>query len=330
MANLNLTVSLIAGPRTNPVINGDVPIANVTAQAQAAQSVNTNSLEMLGLKYDVAEMSLATYTHARERGMGLVALPIFPGRRFMQNGVVYAPNSGIKDPSELRGKRVGLPQFWMTSSVWHRLTLHREYGIAQKDVKWITMAPERLETLRLPPEATQNTSGKNPRELMASGELDATMGAGGGGEGGGRGEGGGGGGSSESEPRPIPAYPEPGKAARAYFEKTRVFPIVHLVVMKQELADKEPWLVESLCNAFVQAKQRTLSETLETDSELPIPGLSTSETVALFGDDPWAYGISKNRVILDTFLEDVQEQGLINKKMAPEDLFVSNAPADFR
>lgn len=332
MANLELTVSLIGGPRTQPVISGDVQIANVTAKTQAAQSVNTNSLEMLSLKYDVAEMSLATFTHARERGMGLVALPIFPGRRFMQNGVVYAPNAGIHDPSELRGKRVGLPQFWMTSSVWHRLTLHREYGIAQKDVNWVTMAPERLESLRLPPEAQQETSGRNARELMVAGELDATMGAGGGGGGeGAGGEGRGGGGAArENGPRPIPAYPDPARAAQTYFEKTRVFPIVHLIVMKQELADKEPWLVESLCNAFVEAKQRTLHDTLETDSELPIPGLGLAETISLFGEDPWPYGIGNNRLVLETFLEDVHEQGLVGRPMAPEDLFVSNAPAELR
>jgi len=326
MANLDLTVSLIAGPRTTPVISGEVPIANVTAQTQAAQSVNTNSLEMLGLKYDVAEMSLATFTHARERGIGLVALPIFPGRRFMQNGVVFAPNSGIKDPSGLRGKRVGLPQFWMTSSVWHRLTLHREYGIAQKDVQWVTMASERLESLRLPSEATQDTSGRSVRELMQTGELDANMGAGGGGEG--RGESGGA--ARDQGARPIPAYPDSAKASRAYFEKTGIFPIVHLIVMKQALADKEPWLVESLCNAFVEAKQRTLHDTLETDAELPIPGLGSDQTVSLFGDDPWPYGIGRNRAVLETFLEDVHQQGLIGRAMAPEDLFVSNAPSELR
>ena len=220
MPNLELTVSLIAGPRTQPVLSGEVPIANVTAQTQAAQSVNTNSLEMLSLKYDVAEMSLATFTHARERGMGLVALPIFPGRRFMQNGVMYAPNAGIKDPSELRGKRVGLPQFWMTSSAWHRLTLHREYGIAQKDVSWVTMAPERLGSLQLPPEAKQDTSGRNARELLQAGEIDANMGAGAGGEG--RGDGGGAG--RDQGPRPIPAYPDPTNACRAYFEKSGHLP----------------------------------------------------------------------------------------------------------
>jgi 4,5-dihydroxyphthalate decarboxylase len=321
---LDLTLSLIAGPRTTPVISGEVPIANVTAQAKAAQSVNTNSLEMLDLKYDVAEMSLATFTHAREQGRPLVALPIFPGRRFMQNGVVFAPNSGIKNPSELRGKRVGLPQFWMTSSVWHRLTLNREYGVAQKDVRWVTMAPERLGTLRLPPEAKQDTSGRNVRELMQAGELDANMGAGGGE---GRGDGGA---ARDGGPRPIPAFPEPAKSARAYFEKTGIFPIVHLIVMKQELADKEPWLVESLCNAFVEAKQRTLPDALETDAELPIPGLGADPTVSLFGDDPWPYGISKNRVVLEAFLEDVHQQGLIARAMTPEDLFVSNAPSELR
>src|SRR5207249_8792119 len=97
MAKLELTLSLVPSPRTSPVLTGDVGIADVEAHAQAAPSVNTNSLEMLDLKYDVAEMSLATFVKARELGMPLVALPIFPGRRFMQTAITYAPGSGIAD-----------------------------------------------------------------------------------------------------------------------------------------------------------------------------------------------------------------------------------------
>src|SRR5438132_585657 len=126
-----LNVSLIKSPLTEPIIGGQVKVKGAEVNAKAAPSVNTNSLEMLDYKYDVAEMSLATFTKARELGIELIALPIFPGRRFMQPGVLANKAAGIKDPSDLRGKRVGLPQFWMTSSVWHRLILHQTYGVAQ-------------------------------------------------------------------------------------------------------------------------------------------------------------------------------------------------------
>jgi 4,5-dihydroxyphthalate decarboxylase len=328
---LDLTVSLVPGPRTQPILDGRVPIPGVNGHPREARSVNTNSMEMLDLKYDVAEMSLATFVKAREQGMPLIALPIFPGRRFMQQGVTYAPGSDISDPSELRGKRVGLPQFWMTSSVWHRLILDREYGVSQPEVRWVTMAPERLASQGLPPEARQDTSGRSARELMLAGELDAQMGPGneGRGGGGGRGEGDEGG-TAERGPSPVPAFPDLTATLRGYFTRSLIFPIAHLIVMKQALADDEPGLVESLCAAFETAKQRTLQDALATPGERPIPGLGVEETTALFGPDPWAYGVSKNRALLQTFLDGAREQGLIAAPMAPDALFASAVPAGLK
>jgi len=327
MTDLDLTLSLVPGPRTQPILDGQVPISGVTPHPREAPSVNTNSMEMVGLKYDVAEMSLATYVKAREQGMPLIALPIFPGRRFMQQGISFAPGSSLKDLSELRGKRVSLPQFWMTSSVWHRSLLHREYGVAQDQVQWITMAPERLASQGLPPEAKQDTSGRGVRELLASGELDAQMGPGN------EGRGPAGvdrGGNAESGPKPVPAFQNLTDALRAYYTKTRILPVAHLIVMKQELAEREPRLVEALCNAFEAAKQRTFQDALDTPAERPIAGLSAEETKSLFGPDPWAYGISANRTVLQMFLDDARGQGLIAKPMSPDELFPANVPAQLR
>lgn len=120
MATEEISISLVASPLTRPILDGQAPVAGVAVRTQA-QGVNTNSLEMLDLKYDVAEMSLATFTKAREQGVPLVALPIFPGRRFMQPGATFRASAHLRGLSDLRGKRVGPPQFWMTSSVWHRL-----------------------------------------------------------------------------------------------------------------------------------------------------------------------------------------------------------------
>jgi 4,5-dihydroxyphthalate decarboxylase len=243
----------------------------------------------------------------------------------MQPGVTYAPSSGIKDLGELRGKRVALPQFWMTSSVWHRLILHLNYGVSQGEVHWVTMAPERLASLGLPPGARQETSGRSIGELMQAGELDAQMGPGNEGRGpadGGR--------AAASGPPPIPAFPNMTEALRDYFVKTRILPIAHLIVMKKDLAEGEPGLVESLCAALEEAKLRGLKQALDTPGERPIPGLSVEETVSLFGPDPWAYGVSRNRAVLETFLEDAHHQGLTGRPMSVEELFVSNAPPDLR
>jgi 4,5-dihydroxyphthalate decarboxylase len=316
-------MSLIPSPLTQPVLSGQVPVAGATVKPREARSVNTNSMEMLDLAYDVAEMSLATLTKAREMGIRLVALPIFPGRRFLHGAVLLAPGVQIDDLGALRGKRVGLPQFWMTSSVWHRLVLHREYGVAQNEVSWVTTAPERLGSLGLPPEAHQDTSGRGAPELLAAGEIDVSMSPGVGGEGGGRGGDGGGG-------KQRHAFADLIGAQRDYYQRSGVFPIMHLIVMKEELAEQHPGLVESLCNAFAEGKRENLETALGTPSFRPIPGLEENETTALFGPDPWRYGVGPNRQVLETFLADAHEQGLTERPMEPEALFPRSLPSDWQ
>ncbi len=313
-----LDVSLIQSPLTAPIISGQVPVSGATIKAKAAPSVNTNSLEMLEYKYDVAEMSLATFTKARELGIALIALPIFPGRRFMQPGVQASKGANIKDPSDLRGKRVGLPQFWMTSSVWHRLILHQTYGVAQNEVSWVTTAKERLGSLGLPPEARMDTSGRSARDLLLAGEIDAVMGAGPRGEGG------------KADDRIVPVFPDLTKAEREYYEKSGVFPIAHLIVMKEELAIQNPELVGSLCNAFEQSKSIGMPGMLANTEERPIPGLSEAENKTLFDGDPWKYGIEPNRKVLELFLSDAREQGLVSRPMFVDRLFPSSLTSAFR
>jgi 4,5-dihydroxyphthalate decarboxylase len=316
VADLEITMSLIPSPLTEPVVTGQVPVAGAQVKMNEARSVNTNSLEMLDLKYDVGEMSMATLTRARQDGIPLVALPIFTGRRFLHSAVTLAPNVSVKDLTELRGKRVGLPQFWMTSSVWHRVILHLEYGVSQDQVQWVTMAPERLGTLQLPPGARQDTSGRTVQELLAAGEIDASMGAGVERE------------AAGAREAPKRAFADPVAAQRDYYAKTRVFPIMHLIVMKEEIAEQHPEIVASLAKAFIEAKANNLATALGTRSFRPIPGLEEQETVSLFGSDPWRYGIEANRRVLETFLGDAQDQGLTDQPMKPEDLFPRALPAE--
>jgi len=323
VAQTQIALSVIPSPLTRPVLEGKVAVPGASAQTQAARSVNTNSMEMLDLKYDVAEMSLATFTKAREMGIPLVALPIFPGRRFMQAGVIVRSDSDVHDLAQLRGRKVGLPQFWMTSSVWHRLVLNQAHGVPQHEVNWVTTAPERMGTLGLPAEARQDSSGRSARELLLAGEVDAVMGPG-------LGEGGRGEAESGSSKGVRPAFDDPNGAQRAYYEKTGVFPIVHLIVMKEELARQDPELVESLCDTFLQAKEMGLPEMLDNPASRPLADLDRGQTQSLFGDDPWPYGVAANRKVLDLFLGDVRQQGLVDRTMVVEELFASDLPTRYQ
>jgi 4,5-dihydroxyphthalate decarboxylase len=276
---------------------------------------------MLDLAFDVGEMSLATFIKAREQGMPLVALPLFTGRRFLQPFVTVARAAGVGDPSQLAGKRVGIPQFWMTSSVWHRLVLRQMHGVSQEQVSWVTSAPERMEALELPPDVDvrQDTSGRSARELLAAGEIDAIMSPRGGPPTAGE---------SDAEVA-APAYSDVVAAQRAYYQGTGIFPIMHMVVMREEVARGEPALVGQLCEAFEAAKNGGRAEAILDARERPIAGGEPEDVRELLGDDPWPYGIAPNRHVLEKFLDDARDQGLIQRPIAVGDLFAPNLPESF-
>src|ERR1700679_3008857 len=136
--------SLIDSALTQPILSGAVTAPGLDLTFTTA-TVDENRRAMIAGKFDIAEMSMATYVQAREHGLELLALPVFMGRRFLQPCVAFARNSKIGSPSELRGKRIGLPQFWMSSSMWHRGLLEHEYGVPATQVEWVTTQPERLD-----------------------------------------------------------------------------------------------------------------------------------------------------------------------------------------
>lgn len=316
MADLEFTMFLLrteSTPGHKYLESGRVPVAGAVAHAQRGVDTNANTEQMLELAYDVAEMSIATFTKAREQGLPLVALPIFFARIFPHRGVWVAPTSGIKQPSDLRGKRIGARQFWISALAWHRLVLHREHGITADEMSWVTCQPERLESLRLPPGTKRSTpAGTLPRELLSAGEVDAIMLPGGGGPEG-----------------SVCLYPDSAATERDYYQRTGIFPAHHLIVMKEELARREPWLVGSLCDAFQQAKELSRAEANGSPEE-PIPGLGPEETKKLFGEDPFPYGITPNRKVIETFLQDVREQGLIDRALSVDELFAPALPDRYR
>jgi len=319
-----LTLSVIPSPLTRPVLSGQMAPPGVVLRTQEARSVDDNSRRMLDLEFDIGEMSLATFTKAREQGVPLVALPLFTGRRFLQPSITVARSAGIRDLAQLVGKRVGLPQFWMTSSVWHRLVLRQMHGVSQEQVTWVTTAPERMEALGMPPgvEVRQDASGRSPRELMEAGEIDAIMSPRGGPL------------SPDAAQSDgdiaISGYADPVAAQREYYEQTQIFPIMHMVVMREEVAQNDPALVVGLCDAFQRAKEVGRAEAISDARERPLAGGTPADVRALMGDDPWPYGVAVNRHALEKFLQDARDQGLVQRPMPVDDLFAPGLPEPFR
>ncbi|HZU05239.1 MAG TPA: hypothetical protein VFB73_04645 [Chloroflexota bacterium] len=309
----HLRMSLIPGALTEPLFAGGVVPQGMVVSISEGRSIDNNSRQMLQLAYDIAEMSLATFLKAREQGVPLIGIPIFTGRRFLQSCVLVAAAAGIETPADPRGKRVGMPQFWMTSSVWHRGILQQQHGIAQDVIIWYTAVEERLGDLAIPTgvEMRRVPSNRSLDELLLDGELDAMM-----------------------LPRPRDAlvkatghvrqlYRDLLQAQREYYIATGVFPIMHLVVMREELDQQYPWLAESLCTAFQVAKRR--AGVAGVGPKPPIKGSSPAEIAAVFGDDPWSYGLARNRRTLETFIEFAVTQGLLVQAMSVDTLFASSS-----
>jgi ABC-type nitrate/sulfonate/bicarbonate transport system substrate-binding protein len=158
----NLSVSLVPSPFMERLLNDQALATAIGWRCSvAAGAIDANSLKMIDGALDVAEMSLATFVKAREEGFPLCCLPVFAGRGFPHSEVMAKADAGFRDMSDLRGKRVGLSQFWTTANVWRRLVLSHQYGVRQREVNWVTVNPERMKSLRLPPEARQDTSSRS-------------------------------------------------------------------------------------------------------------------------------------------------------------------------
>ncbi len=267
------------------------------------------------LEFDACEFSLSTYTIRRGRGEPMIAIPVFPSQMFRHSSIFIGDKAGIREPKDLRGKRVGVPKYHMTAAVWIRGLLEDEYGVAPKDIRWFEGgegAKVKEVDVTLPPDVRLEhvPDGKHLGDMVAAGELDAFIGA----------------------RRPAAygkgvsrLFPDFRTAERAYYERTRIFPIMHTVVLKEELVRQYPWLPRSLYDAFTEAKRlayERLHFTAALLTSLPWQVAEAEETRALMGDDPFAYGIARNRTTVETLAAYSFRQNLAPRRLTIEEMFV--------
>ncbi|MHC2180832.1 4,5-dihydroxyphthalate decarboxylase [Paenibacillus sp. PvR052] len=308
---MNLVLSAIPSALTSPILNGTVSIPEMNIEGVQAQFVDHNSRRMLRLEFDVAEMSFATYVKAKEEGFPLIGLPIFTGRRFLHPCIAVSERSGIQSVSELAGKKIGIPQYWMTSSVWHRGFLQEEYGLRPESVYWYTITEERMDSLRLPDDIRVeriDTDLLGLQSLLENGEIDAIL-----------------------SPKPIgpspnirSTFPDVSDAQKQYYLRTDMIPIMHFVVMREALEQQNPGLSAALCKAFENVKRQAyLRDTSGIQLEMPIHNMTFDQWMQTFERDPYPYGIEQNRRALEIFLGYAYDQGLVSRRFVPEELFVS-------
>ena len=271
-------------------------------------------------EFDVCELSFSSYMMVTSRGESpFVGIPAFVSRVFRHSGIYVRTDRGIDRPEDLKGKTVGVPEYQMTAPVWMRGMLEDEYGVRPQDIRWRNGGQE--ETGRDERTPLELTNGVDLRPIgpdqtlvgmLEEGELDAVMTA-----------------RAPSsfvagKPHVARLFPNYREVERAYYAKTRMFPIMHLMGVKKSLAERHPWLPGSLYKAFLEAKRIALEEVRQIAAlnvTLPWVEAEALETRALMGEDYWRYGIPDCAHEIDAATRYSYDQGLSERRLAAEDLF---------
>jgi 4,5-dihydroxyphthalate decarboxylase len=329
MARLPLTLACWDYDRTRALADGSILPDGIDLNYLALPVEETFFRMLRHREFDAAEMSLSSYTVSLQRDdPPFIAIPVFPSRFFRHASIFVSAKSGIREPKELAGKRVGTPEYQMTAPVWIRGILQDEYGVDPAGVDYLTGGeeePGRDEKLTLDLPARFKVTRIGPRQtlsaMIAAGEIDAL----------------------HTARAPSTFYSQPGAVRRlfedyvaverAYFRKTRIFPIMHTVVIRRDLYRAHPWIAQSLQKAFVLAQRKTyddLAITAALKTMLPWQIAHVEEARRELGEDWWAYGFAPNRPVLETFLRYHHEQGLSKRMLAPEELFAPEALESFK
>jgi 4,5-dihydroxyphthalate decarboxylase len=277
-------------------------------------------------EWDVSEMSFAKVVSLLSQDdRSIVPLPVFVSRVFRLSSIYVRAEGPVQAPADLRGERIGVPEWAQTAAIYSRGYIVHELGIPLASIEWVQAGVHesgRIEkvALKLPPAVRlQREPDKTLNGMLLAGELDAVLSA-----------------------RPPPAfaegrvarlYPEYRDAEEAWFRKTGIFPIMHVVALRRDVFDRDPWVAMNLVKAFEAAKRRSLARLGDiTASHAPLAWLGdyVARLRELFGDDPFPYGVEPNRRTLDAFLQYAFEQGVCHRLLEAETLFPEQVRTQFR
>jgi 4,5-dihydroxyphthalate decarboxylase len=321
MTRLNLTFATCKYDRMDALQTGDVHVQGVDLNVLTFPAGREIFDRMVGgLEFDASELSSSEYISMAAHGnCPFVALPVFPSRVFRHGYIFVNRRAGIREPKDLEGRRVGVPLYTQTAAIWIRGHLAHEFGVDLASIRWVQGSVEKpgahgtphAKPLLQPVPIEQNTSGRSLSELLARGEIEAYIGS--------------------RKPacfgrdpyvaRLLPNYKE---LERILFLTKRIFPIMHLVVIRRDVYERHTWLAGSLYKAFVESKRRALSRMRYVGSlSCMLPWLSDAieEVDEVFGGDAWPYGIDANRPTLEALVAYMVEQHFIPAALPIDQLF---------
>ncbi|MGE5286204.1 MAG: ABC transporter substrate-binding protein [Micromonosporaceae bacterium] len=257
-----------------------------------------------GLEFDVCELAFTTYLCARAYGKPFTALPIFLVRGMHHGAIVRNTKAGVQTPKDLEGTRVGVDRgYTVTTGVWVRGILQDEYGVDLSRVTWVLSGDEHVAEYRPPACVVPAGEGTDIAELLTTGRLAAAIGV------------------SVDHPEVVPLIPNPTEAAFRALERQGLYPINHLLVVRDDLLDTHPDLAVDIFNAFTAAKNLYVKRL----ADAPVAGLSgadrTYRRVMGLNGDPLPYGVEPNRPMIEKLIAHAVTQKILDEPPAIESLF---------
>lgn len=305
----NPTLSLAAGYhlRARPLWDGRVGMSNFVLTVTAFEDDARRHDEFLAGRFNAGEFSLANYLALKSRGEPLMAIPVFPNRKFRHSYIFVPDDSPVEEPAQLKSRRVGIPSWLNTAGLWVRGILSDDYGVDFRDIRWIARRKPPLD-LALPPGTRLETMSAEGSltSCLLKGDLDAII---------------------------VPDYPEERGIRRlfadsktveqSYYRRTQIFPTSHAITFHRSFLDRYPPAAQELFSAFCQAKRLALHDDADaTYSNFAWNRQSWEEQLAILGADPWRYGLRGNETVLQTLIRYAAEQGILANRATLEDLFV--------
>ncbi len=320
MSTLELSIAMGDYDRTRAISDGRVAIDGVDPNCMLLSPEEMFFRAFRHQAFDVSELSLSSYAISVARGNPhYIAVPVFLSRAFRHTSIYVRKDRGIEQPSDLRGKRIGIAEYQLSANVWFRGILEDEYGVKPSEIQWVRGGmntagrPEKIK-VELPADiqVSDAPEGATLNQMLMDGDIDGFVG-----------------------PRAPRCFDEGHLSvgrlfndtvteAENYFRKTGIFPVMHVLGVRRSLADQHPWLPGALLKAFTKAKimaEETLADTSATKVTMPFVEDNLARAKALMGDDIWSYGLSANRHVLETFLRYHHAQGLSPRKVEVDELF---------
>src|SRR5579864_1293711 len=309
LADINLSFAMTAYDRVLPLITGEVKPSGIELEYEPNPSPSSTSpvprifFEQIKYqRYDVSEMSFSSFLIERAKGWPYVALPVFHNRNFRYTNIVVRHASGIRqdEPSDLKGKRFSIPDYQMSMALWTRGILQHEFGVLPQDLQWFQLRGERFSHTgasgtRLPEGVQLTFANAAEADLFGRNEVDASMTY------------------SPMAAGVTTLFSDPLAEATRFYRKTGIFPPHHITVVRESILQTHPWVALSLMDAFQKAKTLAMGRVREQTLFVFNQQYLQRER-ALFGEDPWVYGVNVNRAAIDMVQTISVEQGLTSRK----------------